>query len=64
MPASVWCTPWQEPSAETVREIFREGAGLPHVQRERRWAAAFAENGVDYDHPTTNITPVRAGVHA
>lgn len=63
-PASVWRTPWQGPSAETVREIFREGAELPHLQRERRWAAAFAELGIDYDHPTTNITPVRAGVHA
>ncbi|MFE9410943.1 hypothetical protein ACFYN0_19475 [Streptomyces sp. NPDC006704] len=58
-PASPWNAPWQGPSAATVREIWREGAGLPQLQRERRWATAFAELGIDYDHPTLNITPVR-----
>ncbi|WHM36245.1 hypothetical protein [Streptomyces sp. BPTC-684] len=57
---AVWGRPWQGPSAETVREIFRECPELPYLQRERWRAAAFAEIGIDYDHPTTNITPVRA----
>ncbi|MFJ2407136.1 hypothetical protein ACIOUE_38215 [Streptomyces xanthochromogenes] len=58
-PVSPWCAPWQGPSAATVREIFREGAELSPLQRERWWATAFAEIGIDYDHPTINITPVR-----
>ncbi|WP_234334382.1 hypothetical protein [Streptomyces sp. NRRL B-1347] len=59
-PAAAWRAPWQTPSAETVREIFEQRPELPYLQRERWRAAAFAELGVDYDHPTTNITPVRA----
>nr|WP_157168437.1 hypothetical protein [Streptomyces typhae] len=58
-PAAAWRTPWQTPSAETVREIFEQRPELPYLQREQWRAAAFAELGVDYDHPTTNITPVR-----
>ncbi|MGW2860805.1 hypothetical protein [Streptomyces sp. NPDC001205] len=59
---SVWRRPWTGPSAEEVRAIFRERPELPYLQRERWRAAAFAEIGLDYDHPTTNITPVRAVV--
>ncbi|MEU7584460.1 hypothetical protein AB0B50_43555 [Streptomyces sp. NPDC041068] len=59
---SAWLKPWNAPSAEEVRSIFlaKETEPLPLEQRERLWAAAFAELGIDYDHPTTNITPVRA----
>ncbi|MFD9629820.1 hypothetical protein [Streptomyces violascens] len=60
LPGSPWLKPWRGPSAEEVRAIFRERPELPHLQRERWRAAAFAEIGLDYDHPTTNITPVRA----
>ncbi|MER5304618.1 hypothetical protein ABT039_34840 [Streptomyces lasiicapitis] len=59
-PACIWRTPWRGPSAETVRDIFSARPELPYLQRERWRAAAFAEMGIDYDHPTTNITPVRA----
>ncbi|MFD7539541.1 hypothetical protein [Streptomyces sp. NPDC059819] len=58
-PVSPWSRPWPGPSAATVREIFRDGYGMPPLQRERWWATAFAEIGIDYDHPTANITPVR-----
>ncbi|GGV54339.1 hypothetical protein GCM10010245_85910 [Streptomyces spectabilis] len=57
--AAAWRTPWRAPSAETVRKIFEQRPDLPYLQRERWRAAAFAELGLDYDHPTTNITPVR-----
>lgn len=56
---SAWIKPWRGPSAETVREIFCECPELPYLQRERWRATAFAELGIDYDHPTANITPVR-----
>ncbi|WP_225987198.1 hypothetical protein [Streptomyces spectabilis] len=59
---SAWHKPWGAPSAEEVRAIFQDekAEGLPLEQRERLWAGAFAQLGIDYDHPTTNITPVRA----
>ncbi|MCZ1009423.1 hypothetical protein O1L68_24435 [Streptomyces lydicus] len=63
-PKSVaWSQPWRGPSADEARGIFHaeETQGLTPEQRERWWAAAFAEIGVDYDFPTINITRVRAG---
>ncbi|MDQ8706980.1 hypothetical protein RCO28_31580 [Streptomyces sp. LHD-70] len=52
VPVSPWSRPWSSPSAEDVRAIFRDERtlALPPLQRERAWAAAFAEIGVDYDH--------------
>ncbi|MFF1377523.1 hypothetical protein [Streptomyces sp. NPDC058308] len=47
-----------------AREIFQARPDLPHLQRERWRATAFAEIGIDYDHPTTSITPVRQVVSA
>ncbi|MFE7315168.1 hypothetical protein ACFU7T_19115 [Streptomyces sp. NPDC057555] len=57
---------WTGPSSTQVRAIFRaeEAQRLTPEQRERWWAAAFAEIGVDYDFPTLNITPVRREVAA
>ncbi|MFM9368627.1 hypothetical protein [Streptomyces sp. Da 82-17] len=53
VPVSPWARPWNSPSAAEVRAIFRDERilALPALQRERAWAAAFAELGVDYDHP-------------
>ncbi|MFK0289507.1 hypothetical protein ACIQU6_03325 [Streptomyces sp. NPDC090442] len=52
---------WTGPSSAQARAIFRakEAQALTPEQRERWWATAFAEIGVDYDFPTLNITPVR-----
>ncbi|MFE4023426.1 hypothetical protein ACFXPZ_39560 [Streptomyces sp. NPDC059101] len=57
---------WTGPSSTEARAIFRakEAQTLTPEQRERWWAAAFAEIGVDYDFPTLNITPVRREVAA
>ncbi|MFI5940677.1 hypothetical protein ACIBCB_10535 [Streptomyces uncialis] len=54
IPASPWSRPWTAPSAQEVREIFRDEQmrHLAAPQRERSYAAAFARIGVDYDHPT------------
>lgn len=69
-PVSPWARPWTSPSAADVRAIFRDPQtlALPTPQRERVWAAAFAELGVDYDHPAAEplgslvspATPARA----
>ncbi|MGW1835816.1 hypothetical protein [Streptomyces sp. NPDC002067] len=79
VPASTnpWTRPWTGPSSEEVRAIFRpEGEGettltLSPIQRERRYAAAFALIGIDYDypgapHPTPHprYAPVMAGAAA
>ncbi|AGP56800.1 hypothetical protein [Streptomyces rapamycinicus] len=43
--------PWTGPSSEDARAIFR--ADVSHLtpeQRERHWAAAFAEIGVEYPY--------------
>ncbi|MDI3407363.1 hypothetical protein [Streptomyces cavernicola] len=64
-PVSPWARPWTSPSAAEVRAIFRDERtlALPALQRERAWAAAFAELGVDYDHPAeplaSLVTPTR-----
>jgi len=67
-PVSVnpWLKPWRGPSAEMVREIFHaeEVQSLTPEQRERWWAAAFFEIGVDYDFPTINITGAHRAVPA
>ncbi|MFE1773777.1 hypothetical protein [Streptomyces sp. NPDC059008] len=56
--ANPWLRPWRGPSSKEVREIFHaeEVQSLTPEQRERWWAAAFFEIGVDYDFPTNNIT--------
>ncbi|MFE6689661.1 hypothetical protein ACFVFQ_24680 [Streptomyces sp. NPDC057743] len=61
-----WLEPWRGPSADAVREIFRadEVQSLTPEQRERWWAAAFCEIGVDYDFPTLNITGAHRAVAA
>ncbi|MDI3386533.1 hypothetical protein QIS99_09955 [Streptomyces sp. B-S-A8] len=65
-PVSPWSRPWTSPSGADVRAIFRDPQtlALPTPQRERAWAAAFAELGVDYDHPAeplaSLVSPVRA----
>ncbi|WP_240167488.1 hypothetical protein [Streptomyces noursei] len=61
---SPWLEPWRSPSAEAVREIFyaQEVQSLTPEQRERWWAAALGEIGVDYDFPTINITGARRAV--
>lgn len=58
---AAWSRPWQGPSAEDARAIFHaeETRSLTPEQRERWWAAAFSEIGVDYDFPTINITRAR-----
>ncbi|MGW1839838.1 hypothetical protein [Streptomyces sp. NPDC002067] len=58
---SVWSRPWRGPSADDARAIFHaeETRYLTPEQRERWWAAAFSEIGVDYDFPTINITGAR-----
>ncbi|MGW2425088.1 hypothetical protein ACWC0C_38605 [Streptomyces sp. NPDC001709] len=60
--AAAWSRPWQGPSADDARAIFQaeETRSLTPEQRERWWAAAFSEIGVDYDFPTINITGVRS----
>lgn len=65
-PAAAWARPWRGPSADDARAIFKaeETRTLTPEQRERWFATAFATIGVDYDFPTINITPVRAGVAA
>ncbi len=49
------------PSSEEVRAIFHaeEALSLPPIQRERWWAVAFAQLGIDYDIPHEGITPSR-----
>ncbi|MFF4696473.1 hypothetical protein [Streptomyces chattanoogensis] len=49
-PVNPWTKPWTGPSSKQVRTIFRaeETLRLSPVQRERRWAAEFADLGVDY----------------
>ncbi|WP_329148325.1 hypothetical protein OIU91_19935 [Streptomyces sp. NBC_01456] len=61
-----WRTPWRGPSAKAVRAIFHaeEVQSLTQDQRERWWAAAFLEIGVEYDFPTVDITPARQVVAA
>ncbi|MGW8975104.1 hypothetical protein [Streptomyces platensis] len=61
-PAAAWARPWRGPSADDARAIFKaeETRTLTPEQRERWFAAAFSEIGVDYDFPTINITCVRA----
>lgn len=61
-----WLEPWQGPSAAAVRGIFHAGEVqlLTPEQRERWWAAAFCEIGVDYDFPTLNITGAHRVVSA
>ncbi|RPK81426.1 hypothetical protein EES45_10885 [Streptomyces sp. ADI97-07] len=53
--------PWGGPSSVQARAIFhaKETQALTVEQRERWWATAFAEIGVDYDFPTINIKAVR-----
>ncbi|MFE3648227.1 hypothetical protein ACFXO2_10325 [Streptomyces sp. NPDC059152] len=64
--ASLETAQWTGPSSTEARAIFRakEAQTLTPEHRERWWAAAFAEIGVDYDFPTLNITPVRREVAA
>jgi hypothetical protein len=59
---AAWSRPWRGPSADDARAIFHaeETRSLTPEQRERWWAAAFSEIGVDYDFPTINITGVRS----
>ncbi|MFK0289963.1 hypothetical protein ACIQU6_05655 [Streptomyces sp. NPDC090442] len=61
-----WLEPWRGPSAAMVREIFHAGEvqSLTPEQRERWWAAAFCEIGIDYDFPTLNITGAHRTVAA
>lgn len=61
-----WRTPWRGPTAKAVREIFHaeEVQSLTQDQRERWWAAAFFEIGVEYDFPTINITGAHPAVAA
>lgn len=59
-----WSRPWTGPSSAQVRAIFRPDDDeatlqLSMVQRERRYAAAFALIGVDYDYPGAPF-PARA----
>ncbi|MFE4374017.1 hypothetical protein ACFRMN_38505 [Streptomyces sp. NPDC056835] len=64
-PVSPWSEPWTGVSAKETRAIFHaeETRSLTPEQRERWWAAAFSEIGVDYDFPTMNITDVRNARH-
>ncbi|MEU3450376.1 hypothetical protein AB0H29_24585 [Streptomyces thermolilacinus] len=69
-----WSRPWGGPSSAQARAIFHpeedEETTLPlsPIQRERRYAAAFAMIGVDYDYPGAPFVPgrtvVRVGVSA
>ncbi|WP_406001185.1 hypothetical protein [Streptomyces sp. NBC_00829] len=54
--------PWSGPSSAQAHAIFHaeETRALTPEQRERWWATAFAEIGVDYDFPTINIKAVRS----
>ncbi|MFI1867452.1 hypothetical protein [Streptomyces jumonjinensis] len=49
---SPWRKPWAGPSAQQVWAIFRaeEALHLSPVQRERFFATAFAECGIDYPY--------------
>lgn len=51
-PMSPWANPWTGPSAEEVRAIFRaeETLRLTPVRRERFFATAFAECGIEYPY--------------
>ncbi|MFF4934987.1 hypothetical protein ACFY2H_39960 [Streptomyces griseofuscus] len=59
---AAWSRPWHGPSADEARAIFHaeETRSLTPEQRERWWAVAFAEIGVDYDFPTINITGIQS----
>ncbi|WP_286160543.1 hypothetical protein [Streptomyces yunnanensis] len=61
---SPWVEPWRGPSATVVRDIFNatEVQSLRPEQRERWWAAAFCEIGVDYDFPTIGVTGAHRAV--
>ncbi|MEU3714354.1 hypothetical protein [Streptomyces catenulae] len=72
-PANPWSRPWTGPSSAQVRAIFRpEGEEettltLSPIQRERRYAAAFALIGIDYDYPGAphpTYAPVISGAAA
>ncbi|MFF7689694.1 hypothetical protein ACFZB6_26555 [Streptomyces syringium] len=51
-PAARRPKPWSTPSSAQVRAIFHaeEVQGLTPEQRERWWATAFAEIGVEYTY--------------
>ncbi|MBZ4319563.1 hypothetical protein [Streptomyces huiliensis] len=51
-PLSVWRKGWSGPSSADVRAIFHaeDVQGLTVAQRERRYAVAFAELGIDYPY--------------
>ncbi|MFJ6573132.1 hypothetical protein ACIQNU_37560 [Streptomyces sp. NPDC091292] len=59
-PASPWSRPWTAPSAQEVRAVFRDERTqeLPELQRERVYAAEFADLGLDYDFPTMPLSSV------
>ncbi|MEV0275966.1 hypothetical protein AB0I22_06200 [Streptomyces sp. NPDC050610] len=62
-----WRKSWGTgPTSAQAQAIFKakEVEHLTLEQQERWWALAFAELGSDFDHPTTNITPVRRAVAA
>ncbi|MYY13184.1 hypothetical protein GT204_30950 [Streptomyces sp. SID4919] len=52
VPYSAWAKPWPGISSRQARAVFLADAALDLTpdQRERRWAAAFAELGVDYPY--------------
>ncbi|WP_338684811.1 hypothetical protein QD712_30205 [Streptomyces acidiscabies] len=55
-PVNPWSRPWTGPTKEEAAALFRQQDAatlVPHVERERRSAAA---------HPRTNVTPAEASV--
>lgn len=62
-PASPWRRPWLGPSSADARAIFGavEARTLDPVRRERFFATAWAERGVDYEYIAPGIHQVRPG---
>ncbi|MDQ0931855.1 hypothetical protein [Streptomyces turgidiscabies] len=63
-PVRPWDKPWTGISSAEAREIFKteEILQLTPEQRERRWAIAFTECGVDYAYryPGDHFAELRA----
>lgn len=55
---AAWSRPWTGPSAADARAIFHaeETQAMTPDQRERWWAAAFAEIGVEYGFVPDTLT--------
>lgn len=58
---SAWRRPWRGPNSADARAIFQaaEAGGLDPVRRERFFATAWAEQGVEYEYIAPGVHQAR-----